>query len=148
MTKAFLRALPCLLAVALAAAPRARAADDTRDPTDPFPRRQFQPLPGKVVGVLVAGGQDVMAREGRKGPANALCLGTGPGSYHWLYVPVDKKPIIGGLNIPVGDKGQSIKLFKNLSPANPRTVARWGVTGPYTLVEVEVNGGLGSPARE
>jgi hypothetical protein len=149
MTTASLRALPCLLALALAAAgaPGARA-DDPRAPADPFPRRQFQPLPGKVVGVLVSGGQEVLGREGRKGPADAFCLGTGPGSYHWLYVPVDKKPIIGGLLVPVGEKGQEIKPFRNLSLANSRTVARWGASGPYALVEVEVNGGLGSPARE
>jgi hypothetical protein len=148
MTKASLRALPCLLALALAAAPAVRAGDDTRDPADPFPRRRFQPLPGKAVGVLVADGQEVLGREGRKSPADALCLGTGPGSYRMLYVPVDKKPIIGGLNVPVGEKGQSVKPFRNLSPASPKTVAKWGVTGPYALVEVEVNGGLGGPARE
>jgi hypothetical protein len=150
MTKTTLRALACLLALALAAgvAPPARAGDDGGDPTDPFPRRRFQALPGKVVGVLGADGQEVLGREGRKGPADALCLGTGPGSYRLLYVPVEKKPIIGGLLIPVGEKGQTVKPFRKLSVASPKTVAKWGVTGPYALVEVEVNGGLGGPARE
>jgi hypothetical protein len=32
--------------------------------------------------------------------------------------------------------------------ANPETVKQWDVTVPYSLVEVEVNDGLGSPAGE
>jgi hypothetical protein len=32
--------------------------------------------------------------------------------------------------------------------ASARNVQQWGVAGPYTLVEVEVNGGLGAPPSE
>ena len=125
-----------------------RAGDDGKDRADPFPARQFQALPGKVVGVLVSGGQDVLAQEGRRGPADAFVFGSGPGSYRWLYVPVQKKPLIGGLLVRVGEKGNTVKAFRKLSMADARTVQQWGITGPYALVEVEVNGGLGAPPGE
>jgi hypothetical protein len=115
---------------------------------DAFPTRAFGALPGKVVGVLASNGQAVLAREGRQGPADALCLGSGAGSYRWLYVPVAKKPLIGGLNLRVGPKGDKTRRFDSLSMASPQTVRQWGVTQPYTLVEVEVNGGLGAPPGE
>jgi hypothetical protein len=126
----------------------ARAGDDGKDRADPFPARQFQALPGKVVGVLSAGGTEVLAQEGRRGPADALVLGSGPGSYRWLYVPVKKKALIGGLVVRVGEKGNAVQAFRKLSMANPKTVEQWGISGPYALVEVEVNGGLGAPPGE
>ena len=39
----------------------------------------------------MSGGQEVLGREGRKGPADAYCLGSGEGSYRLLYVPVAKR---------------------------------------------------------
>jgi hypothetical protein len=125
-----------------------RAGDDGKDRADLFPARQFQALSGKAVGVLVSGGQDVLAHEGRRGPADAFVFGSGPGSYRWVYVPVPKKPLIGGLLVRVGEKGTTTKPFRNLSMANAKTVEQWGITGPYALVEVEVNGGLGAPPGE
>jgi hypothetical protein len=86
-----------------------------------------------------------MESTGRKGPAEALYFSTG-GSSRWVYVPVQGKPLIGGLRLPVGEKGDRRQRFDRLSMANPETVKQWRVTGPYALVEVEVNGGLGSPA--
>ena len=150
MTKTSPRSAALLLSLVLTAAGLTPvwAADGDRDPADPFPHREFQPLPGKMIGVLASGGQDVLAQEGRRGAADALCFGSGGDSYRWVYVPVPKKPLIGALNVRVGTKGDATKRFDRLSMANPATVARWGVSGPYTLVEVEVNGGLGAPAGE
>jgi hypothetical protein len=113
-----------------------------------FPRRQFQALPDKVVGVVVADGQDVLGREGRRGPTDALCFASGGGSYRWVYVPVTRKWIIGALNVLVGARGDRIQRFNHLNVASARNVQQWGVSGPYTLVEVEVNGGLGAPPSE
>lgn len=124
-----------------------RAAGDAGDLADLFPVRRFQPLPGKTLGVLV-GGEAVLALEGRRGPADAFWLSTGGGSYRGVYVPVAKKYLIGGLNVPVGQQGERTRRFDKLSPATPKTVADWGIAGPYALVEVEVNGGLGGPAAE
>ncbi len=125
------------------------AADGPRSDEGSFlPRRQLKPLGGKVVGVLVGGATELMAAEGRKGPPDSLCLSVDGGSYHWLYVPVERKPLIGGLRVPVGTDGKTRVRFDKLSPASPRTTARFGITATYTLVEAEVNGGRGGPADE
>ena len=55
--------------------------------------------------------------------------------------------IITNLQVPTGDKGQ-VKVYPRLNMANPKTVKHWGVKNPYTLVEVEVNDGDGSPAGD
>jgi hypothetical protein len=145
MKTVFCRAPLALLALTLALPAAAAPPAPDRDACAPFPVQQFEPLPGKVVGVLVGDGQDLLDQEGRHVPADTLCLASGAGSYRFPYVPVPKKWIIGGLNVPVGLKGDAVRCFRNLSPASPRTVQRWGVTGPYELVEVEVNGSLGAP---
>jgi hypothetical protein len=136
-------------AVLMGPAAAAEPAADSEKAREAFvPERKYAPLPGKVVGVLAAGNPNLLANEGRKGPADALCFSTDGTSYRWVYVPVPKKPIIGGLLVPVGEKGDTKKRFDSLSLASPKTVGRWGVTEPYSLVEVEVNGGLGGPADE
>jgi hypothetical protein len=131
------------------------AAPDPGAPEDPMneltstiPTRKFQPLPGKAIGVLVSDVKAVMCREGRSGPSDALGFSRGGDSYRWVYVPVKEKPGLGTLVVPAGEKGEKTKQFHNLSLATPQTVRQLGITQPYTLVEVEVNGGLGSPAEE
>ncbi|MCI0465019.1 MAG: hypothetical protein L0Z62_49495 [Gemmataceae bacterium] len=137
----------CALAgIAVAAGDLPVAEDSIRDRKEFFPRQKYEPLPGKVIGVLAAGGEAVLRHEGRSGPPEAFCLGVGSGSYCWVYVPVKKKPRIGAMLVPVGEKGQP-KRFDSLSLADAQTVKQWGITAPFTLVEVEVNGGLGSPAK-
>jgi hypothetical protein len=148
MKKTTVWATLTLLSLALPAAAAPPPPEPSRDPANPFPRRKFEALSGTVVGVLVSGGQDVLAQEGRRGPADAFCLGCGEGSYRWMYVPVRKKWIIGGLNVRVGPKGDTVKRFMGLSMADPKTVQQWDVAGPYALVEAEVNGGAGAPPGE
>jgi hypothetical protein len=132
---------------AAAAASDQTAAEETAgDRTGLLPRQQYRPLPGKAVGVLVGGAQALLADEGRRGPADTFCFAAGADSYRWVYVPVEQKPRIGGLRVAVGEKGDKAQRFDSLSLADPQTVKRWGITEPYALVEVEVNGGLGSPA--
>ena len=117
------------------------------DRKDFIPNRKHLPLPGKIVAVLAFGAQPVLSLEGRSGPPDQLCVGYNGGSYRWVYVPVKENPFIGSLNIAVGDKGEKRK-FDRLSLANPVTVKQWDVAGKYALVEIEVNGGLGSPATD
>jgi hypothetical protein len=128
--------------VAQAATPDAALANDA------LPSHSFPPLAGKVIGVLVSGGGELLLAEGRRGPADSLCFSSGGASYLWVYVPVAKNPRIGGLNVPVGEKGQSLRRFNSLSLASPKTVQQWGVSEPYSLIEVEVNGGQGGPAAD
>jgi hypothetical protein len=120
-----------------------------RSPEPPrfLPYRKFADLPGKAVGLLVSGAGAVLAAEGRAGPADALVFVRGDGSYRWVYVTVHAQATINHLDLPIGD-GSRTRRFDSLSLASPQTVGRWGIRGPYTLVEVEVNGGLGSPASD
>jgi hypothetical protein len=102
---------------------------------------RFLPLPGKAVGVLVGDAQALLAQEGRFGPADAVCFSRGGGSYRWMYVLA--KGGTGGESLMFG--GQT---FDHLVLANPQTLRPWGVTAPYSLVEVVVNGGRGSGEPE
>jgi hypothetical protein len=112
-----------------------------------FPNRKHQALPGKAVGVLALGDKSLLAAEGRKGPDDVLYFSTGGQSYRWLYLPLKQKPLIGGLNIRVGGDGQTHR-FDGLGLATRENLKLWDIARPYTLVEIEVNGGLGSPAGE
>ena len=40
----------------------------------------------------------------------------------------------------VGGSGDKTQSVENVVMATPRTLRPWGVTAPYVLVEVEVNG--------
>lgn len=127
--------------------PSAMAAWGEPETTLQLPRQKFEPLPGKVVGVLASNNQTLLANEGRKGPADALTLGTGSGSQHWVYLPDQKKPMIGAMLFPVGKDGKQLQRFNRLDFATVERLKTAGITQPFTLVEVEVNGGRGSPAK-
>jgi hypothetical protein len=138
-----------LAGAGLFAAPVDPVARDTiKDRTGFIPNRQYQPLPGKVVGVLVSDVVGMMGQEGRGGPPDAMAFSTGGNSYRWVYVPVRERPLITNLTLRVGEKGGSTKTYPSLSMANAATVKQWDIGVPYALVEVEVNDGEGSPAEE
>jgi hypothetical protein len=140
-----------LLAIGLSAlaAPVPTGTTETlKDRTGFIPQRQYQPLPGKVVGVLVSDVAAVMGQEGRSGPPDAMGFSRGGGSYNWVYVPVEKDPLIRDLHVRTGEKGDAVKIYPRLSMANARTVEQWQIDVPYALVEVEVNDNLGAPADQ
>ncbi len=113
-----------------------------------IPHRKYQALPGKTVGVLVSDVRAMMGHDGRSGPPDAMGFSANGNGYRWVYVPVNDRPMITNLSVPVGEKGERRKTYASLSMASPTTVTTWGITVPYALVEVEVNGGEGSPAGE
>jgi hypothetical protein len=113
-----------------------------------IPYRQYFGLPGKTVGIVVSNVQAMMGQEGRGGPPDAYGFSANLGSYRWMYVPVDANPLISNLQVEVGEKGGAKRNYPSLSMINPQTLKRWDITGPYALVEVEVNDGLGAPAQE
>src|SRR6516165_4475997 len=113
-----------------------------------IPQRKFQSLKETTIGVLVSDVQKVMGYDGRGGPPDAMGFSRDGQSYRWIYVPVTEKPLITGLNIRVGEKGEEMKRYPSLSMANTQTVKQWEITAPYALVEVEVNDKLGAPAEE
>ncbi len=122
---------------------RTVAGQEDVKPSFHLPVQSFEPLPGKVIGVLASGSRALLASENRKGPADAVTLGTGSGSPYWLYLPDQKKPMIGAMLFAVGEKGEQKQRFNRLNLA---TLKSTGFTRPFTLVEVEVNAGQGCPA--
>lgn len=123
------------------------ADEPIKDRKNFIPQRNHLPLEGKVIGLLVYDGQPVLSTEGRSGPPDQLCFAVRGASYRWVYVPTLDNPMITNLQVPVGPKGD-IQIFPSLNMASPRSVTPWGITKPYTLVEVTVNNGQGSPAGD
>ena len=119
-----------------------------RDPKDFIPTRKYAPVRGTSVGILVSKVQDVMGRDGRSGPADAMGFSTGGNSYRWVYWPVTEKPLITNLQLDVGLKGDKKKVYPSLSMANAPLVKAKGIDDAYALVEVKVNDGDGAPAGE
>lgn len=142
----FLAALPALVTAASTTAP-AQQGPPGVERQSLFPNNKHQALPGKVIGILAVGDENLLKAEGRTGPRGVLYFSTGGSSYRFLYVPDKKKPLIGGLNVRVDDKGTT-RRFDYLGLATLETLRQWGVSAPYTLVELEVNGGHGSPSGE
>jgi hypothetical protein len=140
-------ALAALIAAPLVAGPP--AGEPIKDRSGFIPRTKHQALPGKVVGVLAYDAQPVLSTEGRSGPADQLCFGMSGSSYRWVYVqtPGAAPPVITNLQVAVGGQGAK-KIYPALDIARPTNVKHFGVTQKYSLVEVEVNDGLGSPAEQ
>jgi len=111
-----------------------------------IPYRNHQVLKGTAIGILVTDGQPVLSNEGRFGPADQLVFATNGASYRWVYVPSENGSM-KNLQVPVGVEG-NVQIFPSLDMANPKSVAPWGIKQPYSLVEVQVNNGQGSPAGD
>jgi hypothetical protein len=136
-----------LLAANAGAVPVPTGSGSVTDRKGYIPYRKHVALQGKAVGILVSDPQPILAAEGRSGPKNQICFARDGASYRWIYVPVEQNATIGGLTLPVGDGGEKVK-FDKLSMANLPTLKQWGIDTPYALVEVEVNGGRGSPVSD
>ena len=135
----------CMIAgIVLVSAMSLHAQETVKDRKSYFPNRKSAVLTGKEIGILLTDGQPILSTEGRSGPADQLVFSAGGNSYRWVYVPTAENPLIRDLQVPVAD-GEKVK-YPALDMANPKSVARWGVKQTYTLVEVEVNAGRGSPA--
>lgn len=136
-------------ATAVAAPVPASIPDDKQtDPAKFLPTRKYTSRGGTVVGVLVADAVKVMGRDGRGSQADAIAFSRDGGSYNWLYVPVTDGAQITNFKIKTGELGDGTATYPMLSMASPKTTAGWGLTAPFTLVEVTVNDGKGAPADE
>lgn len=136
----------------LAGAPAAAQFDDGTSKLwkKHLPWRVHKALGEKAIGVLLYDGQPVLSLEGRSGPTDQLCFSQDGNSYRWVYVPTeDANPMITNLTVPIGkDKNGGNMIFPKLHMASPKSVAGMGVMTQFTLVEVEVNNGLGSPEND
>ena len=143
LTTGMLVAVPAVFAVPI---PIERKEGVVTDPAGFMPNRKHMPLPGTIIAVLLADAQPLLNAEGRHGPAEQLCVGWNGGSYRWVYLPCDDEATINRLSIPLPDNKS--KVYPKLNMANPTTVKPWGIDAAYSLVEVEVNDGLGSPEHD
>jgi hypothetical protein len=115
-------------------------------PADLMPKSKFVAAGPTTVAVVAADVKAVTNGEGRYGPPDALGLSWDGASYRWVWVQVKDKPLVPKQDIPVGPDGKKTKQYQDLAMATPAIAKQWGVQAPFTLVEVEVNSGLGSPA--
>ena len=136
------------VAIALAVAGLSASEGPVSPHQPPTATPVFLPLPGKAVGVVVSDAQAVLRREGRYGPEDVACFARGEASYRWFYVPARGGAGGEALVLGVGESGGKTRSFNNLVMATTQTLRPWSVTTPYALVEVVVNGGLGSPPEE
>ena len=136
-----------LFAAMIVCTAAASAQETIKDRKNYIPSRKHVAIPGTAIGILLADGQAILSTEGRSGPADQLVFSTGGNSYRWVYVPTQDRPLITNLQVPVGDKGEKT-VYAALNMANPQSVLPWTIKTPYTLVEVEVNNGRGSPAGD
>jgi hypothetical protein len=147
-TVAGLLAVGGLAVVCLGAPAPSETEEVFKDRAAFIPKNKYQSLPGTTIGVLVSDVQAMMSVDGRGGPPDAMGFSRDSQSYRWIYVPVTENPLINGLRVTVGEKGDQTKTYPSLSMANAQTVKQWDVKAAYALVEVEVNDKLGTPAEQ
>ena len=126
--------------------PNEKKGEVIADRANFIPNRKHLPIPGKIIAVLATNAAPVLATEGRSGPPDQLCIGWNGGSYRWVYVPSDGQALINNLQVPVADGSK--KVYPRLNMATPTSVKKWDIDKLYSLVEVEVNDGDGSPAND
>lgn len=153
MTQWLLRASVLAVSMCVAAAAFAVPVPNERksggvivDRANFIPNRKHLPIPGKIIAVLATDAAPVLSAEGRSGPPDQLCIGWNGGSYRWVYVPSAAEAIINNLQVPVADGSK--KIYPRLNMATPTSVKKWDIDKLYSLVEVEVNDGEGSPAND
>jgi hypothetical protein len=110
--------------------------------------REFSAIPGVTVGMLVTGAAPELREVGRLGPADAVLFSRKPDSYRWMYVPsADAK---GSVTVAIpgagnGDQRGPRQRFEGFALATSASLSHLGIDDAFTIVEVEVNGGRGSP---
>jgi hypothetical protein len=109
-------------------------------------RPSYEPLPERAVGVLVPQASAVLGAEGRSGPTDAVLFSRNGKSYRWVYLPALE-----------GEKGEAVTVqigageerrFADTVLASEQALARRKASPGYSVVEVEVNGGAGSPPSD
>jgi len=106
----------------------------------------YQSLPARAVGLLVVDAGAVLAAERRSGPSGAVLFARDGASYRWFYLPAIADEQGDSITVTVGP-GEERK-FANVVLATEKSLALRNVPAGYAAVDVEVNGGLGSPAAD
>ena len=114
---------------------------------------EWTPLPGRAIGILVRDASLAMREMGYIGADNAYGFASGPGGYRWLYCPCpgeEFKKSAEPITVKTGEHGMGEKTFNNVCvlDAPLATHINKNLSRPFTLVNIEVNGGLGCPATD
>ena len=111
--------------------------------------KRLAPLPGKVIGIVIANATPELTTQGRKVPQDTIGFASGFGGYRLVYLPcAENKEAKSGpdaldaVRLPVGNGER--KAFAHVCLGTRADLNRLGIRDPYALVEVDVNGGLGS----
>lgn len=113
-----------------------------------LPHQKYAPVPGKAVGILIADPTQILSNEGRSGPPGHFCFARDLASYRWIYVDAPVNPQITNLDLPAGLKGEITQKYLSLVMADAASLQQYGKFKKFTLVEVDVNQGQGSPVYE
>jgi hypothetical protein len=112
-------------------------------------RRQFDALPGQTRGLLVSGVGAALRAEGRSIPDDAVLFGRDHDSYRTIYVPLPDSTETVTLPVPSEERdSQRIvrERFQGYALARLALLRPVYENDGFAIVDVEVNGGRGSPA--
>ncbi len=107
----------------------------------------FEKLPRKVIGVLVFDNAELIARESRSGPPDAVVFVRDYRAFRWMYLPAPNDSDADDLPFRVLDDSKPV-VFDDVRIATKSMLSKHDIVGPFNLVEVEVNGGRGSAPEE
>lgn len=135
-------ALLAFCSVTGAAPLRAQEADPLADRAQFIPETRFPALPGRAIMVLTGDTWDLMKAHGRGGHPRSACLSASGGAYRWTFILAEEEPAVP-LRVRIGEKADR-KTYPKTRGCTLDDLKPMGVTEQYSLVEVEINEGLGS----
>ncbi|TBD34337.1 hypothetical protein [Rhizobium ruizarguesonis] len=97
-----------------------------------------------TVGVFVTGAGPILEREDRFGPPDVVVFGRDQNPYMWVYFPALGSEADEATSVFAKTLGGDTKEFANVVLATKTVLSRRGITGDFRLVQLRVNGGLGS----
>ncbi len=131
------------------AAPTPDVTEDVFKDRATFIPSKIAPKPGKVIGLLITDANAVIGRDGRQGSPSQFAFSTADQNYDWVHISWPVDTFVSEWKVRTGEKGDTIKVFNNLTQATPDTVKeKFGFSARYALVEMEINEGLGAPGRD
>ncbi len=114
---------------------------------------EWTPLPGRTRGILVRSAASAMKEKGYFGGDGTYGFASGPGGYRWLYVRCPRpsfKESVEPVTVQAGESGKVEKTYSDVCLLDETLASHIDkrLTRPFTLVDVEINNGLGCPATD
>lgn len=107
--------------------------------------------PRKAIGILLKFDPDIARILGYSSSSDSFYFSYENSNYKYIYIPdssLEKE--FEGLNLAVTDKkiGKIEKRFLSLSRGRVKNLKQFGIDTDYSLVELTINNGEGSPAAQ